>query len=340
MSHDVCDKIATMNHIEIVTEACIICLDDKFNTTNKTRVICLFCQEAICRECLKACLLNDVAVDVCCPGCRAVWSQEFLIANLPTTFRIGPLKKHREKVLYDREKVQLPMYMEDARRYKAAKDALTPIRAQVNELKAEYMAVPVVADYKSKKIAVRKARCDYIMHRTITQADYLRIINEYYAAHCKARKDAVAARLKSDMTALKRTMREFIRPVNTFGAAGAGAAGAASAAPVERQRRIVMGCPTSGCCGFVDTLWKCGMCDTEVCKDCHVIKASDDHTCNPDDMATAAAVAAETKPCPKCAAAISKVSGCDQMWCTLCHTTFSWKTGKVETSVIHNPHYF
>ena len=335
-------------------KACMICMEDKFNKTTKTKTTCLFCHEVICRECLKACLLNDTAVDVCCPGCRAAWSQDFLLANLPATFRTGSLKKHREKVLYDREKAQLPMHMDDARRYKVAKDALTPIREQIKALKTEYMAIPIVADYKAKKDADKKARNDYIMHRTITQAEYLRISNEYYAARVAVRNDAGPIRLKVEMSALKRTMREFMRPFNTFGAAGAapavggagaaapavGGAGAAPAEPAERRRRIVMGCPAAGCNGFVDTLWKCGMCETKVCKDCHVIKADDSHTCNPDDMATAAALAAETKPCPKCAAAISKVSGCDQMWCTLCHTTFSWNTGKVETSIIHNPHYF
>ena len=56
-------------------------------------------------------------------------------------------------------------------------------------------------------------------------------------------------------------------------------------------------------------------------------------------METAKLLAKDSKPCPKCQCLIFKISGCDQMWCTQCHTAFSWKTGAIEKN-IHNPHYY
>jgi len=65
------------------------------------------------------------------------------------------------------------------------------------------------------------------------------------------------------------------------------------------------------------------------------------HTCTPEALATAALIRKDTKPCPTCGEMISKIDGCDQMFCTSCHKPFSWTTGQsITRGVIHNPHYF
>jgi hypothetical protein len=134
--------------------------------------------------------------------------------------------------------------------------------------------------------------------------------------------------------------------------------GTAGAAPrAENHWSFVMKCPKETCEGFVGKNWRCGLCEAMVCKDCREVvesvaiggagaskeeaekQARDAHICDEEVKQNVAALVKEAKPCPKCAASISKIDGCDQMWCTQCHTAFSWRTGAVEERV-HNPHYY
>ena len=109
-------------------------------------------------------------------------------------------------------------------------------------------------------------------------------------------------------------------------------------------------CPNDSCRGFLSTDWKCGICDSVVCSQCHEIKKANANananaeqlTCNEDSVKTAKMIQADSRPCPKCHAYIFKIDGCNQLWCVNCHTAFHWNTGCIieDTRYFHNPHYF
>jgi hypothetical protein len=112
--------------------------------------------------------------------------------------------------------------------------------------------------------------------------------------------------------------------------------------PVEKKK-FIQACPSNDCNGFLSSSWKCGLCETWVCKNCRCIKAGKDdenHVCNNDLVETIKLLSSDTKNCPNCASAIFKISGCSQMFCTVCHVPFDWNTGKIVKEVIHNPHYY
>jgi hypothetical protein len=111
----------------------------------------------------------------------------------------------------------------------------------------------------------------------------------------------------------------------------------------EQVQRFTRACPSENCRGFLNTKWICGLCNNYTCSKCHIVKGPDnecEHTCNADDVATAELLNQDTKPCPSCGMGIFRITGCDQMYCTECHTAFDWRTGQIETENIHNPHYF
>ena len=111
--------------------------------------------------------------------------------------------------------------------------------------------------------------------------------------------------------------------------------------PENEKQTFIQKCHYENCRGFLNSEWKCGICEMMTCSNCHEVKGVKAlHTCKPENVKTAKLLAKDTKPCPKCATPIFKIEGCDQRFCTQCQTPFSWKTGRVENGVIHNPHYF
>jgi hemerythrin-like domain-containing protein len=97
-------------------------------------------------------------------------------------------------------------------------------------------------------------------------------------------------------------------------------------------------CINKECRGYLNTEWECNLCKTKVCSSCNEIETTE-HICDKNTVASKILIEQETRPCPRCKTRIYKINGCDQMWCTLCHTAFSWDSGRLETN-IHNPHYY
>lgn len=89
--------------------------------------------------------------------------------------------------------------------------------------------------------------------------------------------------------------------------------------------------------GFLNENYICNYCKSKFCNECLTV-LNKDHKCKASDKATFKMIKETTKPCPKCACRIYRISGCNQMFCTTCHTGFDWVTGKIITKNFHNPH--
>jgi len=283
---NVAPKNKTNKKTKKTVETCNICCEN-FNKSVHLPIECMHCQFKSCRKCCETYILGESVVKCINSECGREWTRKFIRESFPHAFIVGPLKKWREDLLYDKERALLPAtqpYVEAINRRKdiqteveKLENKITTLRRQIHRLQRESAALernPLL----------------------ITQGP-----------------EAMAQVHLGTTTNIQIERRQFIKP-----------------------------CPADDCRGFLSSQWKCGTCNIWTCPDCHVIigtSKDDPHTCDPNNVETAKMLKAETKPCPKCAAAIFKIDGCDQMWCTQCHTAFSWRSGQIETT-IHNPHYY
>lgn len=246
-------------------------------------------------------------------ACRKGWSRETLCNEMSVKFVTRTLKARREELLFERERSLMPATqpaVEAEKKRRHYESLCDKGRADIRNLHAQWIKC------STQNLAVLAAEMgaptefDAMLERNRLCIEIEKKMREVecnikYWTFCR---DA------------------WVRPQ-----------------VLHERRQFVRACPWADCKGFLSTAWKCGLCENWACPDCHEVKGKNKdapHTCDPNNVATARMLEKDSRNCPKCAAIIFKIEGCDQMWCTQCHTPFSWRRGVIETGRVHNPHYY
>jgi plasmid stability protein len=250
-------------------------------------------------------------------ACRKAWSREILVNNFTQKFVSRTYKTRREALLLEREKSMMPA----TQPYVETEKAIRKIGARITEVKKAVER----ANEKWGQIGHKQLGVLAVEHGLSSEFEASILRHKLGQEERK-----VVSSLMIDVQHLEWHQQQLTWRLH-------------GGALDQEKRQFVRACPYADCKGFLSTAWKCGVCENWTCPTCHEGKGPEKdgpHTCNADNVATAELLARDSRHCPKCAALIFKINGCDQMYCTQCHTAFSWRTGRVETGVIHNPHYY
>ena len=305
--------------------SCPFCLEN-YTATLRAKVSCPYCPSATCKPCTQRYLLSSYD-DPHCHSCRRGWSREFIDMNLTKAFRNGDLRKHRAKILMEREKALLPshqIFVEATKEMQAVSDLRINMgkKWSENNIAKNTLLTSRLVAARLRRAAVAAGNAEEVARLTDT---LVKNAAEYGSLQ------SVSVMFEIDSQDL--TLRNDQAYAILQGRAK------------EAAREFIQRCPGEDCRGYLSTSYKCGTCAKYTCNECLVVKGESrdsPHTCDEDAKASASLIRRETKPCPKCGVRIYKIDGCDQMFCTqeTCHTAFSWNTGHVVTGIIHNPHYY
>jgi hypothetical protein len=335
-------------------ESCPICYDDYGKRNRKLK--CQYCEVAACNKCHQTSIISTPD-DPSCYSCKRAWTSDFIKANFTNAFCIGPLKKHCAQLLVDRERALLPA----AQVYVEYKRQADEYRKQLDEKKRIIYAKDGIVSLRSaalQELHVIVSHIQACRNNIVKIKRDMKTVSESTSALLKT--DLDNQRKKRDEYKEKeKTHREYFDTINAHFTAALTEVQLLHAqynqyddlyhnrveGRVQEKREFIMKCPDGDCRGFLSSAYKCGTCAKWACQACLVVlgeKKDVEHTCDPGLVESTKLIRSETRPCPKCAAPIFKIDGCDQMFCVVekCGTAFSWNTGHIVSGVIHNPHYY
>ena len=295
---------------------------------------CIKCEYSTCVPCFKKYILSIPIAS--CANCDHKLNRELLITIFKMSFVNGPYKEHRENILAESEKALLPETM----KYIKLENNIKQFENYSQDVKTNSDILLQKYKIYSMEPWIPKERRDKLkqfrfvienLHPDIDDPDFI-ILKKYYEDYNEYKR--VTSKDNDDNMYENVTKRNSWRAMNVIRCV-------INHFPIDDDsehvvHNFIRKCPHLDCRGYLSTRWKCELCKRYTCNKCYNIHEGE---CKPEDIASFELIKHETKPCPKCSVVIFKISGCDQMWCTQCHTAFSWNTGRIETH-IHNPHYF
>lgn len=114
------------------------------NNRTHAPINCMYCSYESCMKCCKTYILDQTNAKCMNPSCAKVWPRKFLADKFPKSFLTGSWKKHREKVLFEKETALLPAAQavveerkEDEKRRGEITEEMDKLNVTINELQKQ-----------------------------------------------------------------------------------------------------------------------------------------------------------------------------------------------------------
>lgn len=343
------------------TKECDICLEN-FNNNNKIKIKCEYCDMNACSSCCIRYMSENDKIQCMNVSCNREWSYRFLMSSFKNSSLQKRIKEIYSNKLFNLEKTHFKDRLEYENKLNALNLKLkkcneeytmnTEIYESFKEHKIVYSGIENEKDLEklrecidelNQKVSdiydneneneieneneLKKVISDFVDNINI---NIIKNENNYlsYSYLNVLRYDLYLYKSTKILLKVKNEIEMEIDEIWDDVEKG-----------IKLPEVLSFKCPDSECRGMYNVNdFKCLACNNDICSSCREFNTNE-HKCNVNTLETLKVLSTDSKPCPKCYTFIHKIDGCDQMWCTLCHTAFSWRTGVIETK-IHNPHYY
>lgn len=279
---------------KVEPETCSVCASN-YTSVIRKKIVCKFCTKDTCSKCIEQYLLSRHE-DAHCLHCRVNYNDETLYEICTKTYLQQNYFRHRQEVLINRERANLPALQDAALEEKQNRDR----SEQINQMRKEIEKM-------------REKQHSYIKLYNDVSLIYHQKVKEGKNADEEARKQIEYTESENAMRIAIQDMQYEIREIRYRRARANNEVDEKKEVVEEEKKKFIRRCMNNGCQGFLSTAWKCGICEFFSCHTCFAVKAKEHdapHECKKEDVETAEMIKKDSKPCPKCGEFIMKSSGC------------------------------